>query len=192
MNKYDNLAEIEKMLSDLQSKDNSVRTRAANELGKIDTSQQQIATRVVTALQPIADRDPYKLARDMAKNSIRKISEPGYVEKLRAETSALQQNQASGLEGPHYAALRTLGVFYGILGWIVLIFSIIAGVIGAITLFEDAPGPAFIVLLGLPIFGATLALPMLAAQDFFSLLINQAKDVRSIKADLNFSKNEEN
>ena len=175
----------EQLLIDLQSEDKNIRAKAANQLGKIDRGQEQIVARIIDELDKTAENDSYKLARDIAKKSILKFTNPDYFEEPSTQYTPSQPNQKSNTDEHQYPAMKTLGAFYGLLGWVVLIFSVLAGIIGAASLFESNFGLAIIVFLGLPIFGAILALPMMAAGDFFALLINQAKDVRFIKSELN-------
>ena len=76
MEKYENPNQIEKLLLDLQSKDKWVRIKSAQELGKIDTSQEQMTSKVLDSLKVVAEGDPDKFARDIAKKSIRNITDP--------------------------------------------------------------------------------------------------------------------
>lgn len=187
MTQYESAIEIEKLINDLQSNDKAVRIKAAHELGKIDPDQADVASKVLTALKKVADKDSYKLAKDIAKNSILKITEPKLAKDQahQRQVAAIEQNQISEKSQSQYGAMRTLGLFYGILGWVVLGFSILSGIVGAISALENSPALALILFFGVPIFGAILALPMLAAQDFFSLLIDQARDIREIKKSVN-------
>lgn len=84
-----------------------------------------------------------------------------------------------------YSALRTVGTIYGALGWITLAGSVVIGII----LASEASGPyssgsGFVAFLAPTLLGAVTALPMLAAQDIVTLVIDLVSNARSIRAQL--------
>lgn len=90
----------------------------------------------------------------------------------------------------HYRWLRVVGTLYGILGWIVLVGSIIAGILVALGAASTdmemyrygaqriSPIVAFFIFVAFVIGGIVTALPMLAFKDLVSLLVDLASDAR--------------
>jgi len=90
----------------------------------------------------------------------------------------------------HYRWLRVVGTLYGILGWIVLVGSVIAGILVALGAASTdvemyrygaqrvSPLVAFFIFVAFVIGGIVTALPMLAFKDLVALLVDLASDAR--------------
>jgi hypothetical protein len=75
--------------------------------------------------------------------------------------------------GPHYMALRTIGIIYGILGWLTLAVGVLAGLLlGILSAGRgDETFLTVVMFIGPSLLGTILALPMLAAQDIIRLAV---------------------
>jgi uncharacterized membrane protein len=75
--------------------------------------------------------------------------------------------------GSHYTALRTVGIIYGILGWLTLAVGVLSGLLlGFLSASRgDETFLTVVMFIGPSLLGTILALPMLAAQDIIRLAV---------------------
>ena len=181
---YDNRKMVEKLLLDLKSNEEKTRVKAARKLGEINIGEQQIA-KVIRELQYVVDKDAYKLAKDFARNSIHRITEPELAQKERQERQdkiASKENEHFVAKSTsHYPALRTLATVYGFIGWIVLGCGVLGGIGFAISFGNDSFVLAVVIFASVLVGSIVTAMLLFAAYELVDLLISQAADNRMSK-----------